>query len=123
MSPGSALPAKPTLADLINALVEFEKKVEELKKETIQKGSKRLLDIGEEEGREMARYAEELAAKIIAEIREEVEREKKRLEELKSIERKSILERLSKMAEENREKAVRETLREALRLLGYEESA
>jgi len=123
MSPGSALPAKPTLTDLINALVEFEKKVEELKKETIQEGSKRLLDIGEEEGREMARYAEELAAKIIAEIREEVEREKKRLEELKSIERKSILERLSKMAEENREKAVRETLREALRLLGYEESA
>lgn len=109
-------------AELINTLIEFEKKIEDIKKEIIKKGTSALLEIADKQGADINRYAEELLNNLLAELKKQIEEEKKRIEEIKAIEKKSILERLESTARSNKERAVEETFREALRLLGYDES-
>lgn len=104
--------------ELIVSLLDFEKKIEEIKKEIIRKGSSTLLEIADKKGREISLYADELMRSIIEELNKQVADEKKRIEEIKTIEKNSLLERMRKTAERNFGRAVEGCYREALRLLG-----
>jgi Fe2+ transport system protein B len=105
-------------AELIKALVDFERKVEEIKKDVIRKGSSTLIEIGDREGKAITLLVEQLVEAVKDELMKQVIEEKKRIEEIKAIEKKSLMERLLELAKKNEDKAVEECFKEALRLLG-----
>ena len=104
--------------ELINILVDFERKIEELKKDVIKKGSSALLEIGDKQGREISLLVEQLIETVKEELMKQVEEEKRRIEEIKTIEKKSMMERLASLAKRNENRAVEECFKEAMRLLG-----
>lgn len=106
------------VAELIKALEEFEKRIDEIKKDLIKTSTSKLMSKAEALSAELDRFSEEFLMVFIEELNQELNEEKKRIAAQKEKEKETIFEKIKQQAEANLNKAIDEIFTEAKRMLG-----
>lgn len=106
------------VAELIKALSDFEKRLDEIKKELIKSSTSKLISKAESFSAEIDRYSEETLLKILDDFHRELEKEKERVKEEKEKEKEEVFEKMRLQVEANLNRVIEEIFSEAKRLLG-----